>query len=339
MQTVRAQARRIHDEAILIDGHNDHFYSAWYRGASRVMTRVDRALDTDAPRLRRAGLTATFYMTGGWELESSLTMMEWALREIENRPDLLLQIRKTADLRRAKRTGRFGVMLSWESCNALMGRIEVLQAAYRLGLRATTLTYSDGGGEHSLQGTPLPTGYLTSEERESHRRAAKGLTPFGHEVVAEMNRLGVLIDVAHANDATIEDAVRLTNKPLVSSHGAAFALCPHARCSTDAQLRLIASTGGLIGIVVYTKFLAPPPAAATLNTMVDHLAYVADLVGIEHVAIGSDLGALGQSDSVVRTPADFVKLTETMLRRGFTPADVRKVWGGNYLRVLGEVIG
>ena len=76
MSSLQAQARRLHDEAILIDGHNDHFYSAWYRGTSRSLTRVDPALETDAPRLRRAGLTATFYMTGGWELDSSLCMME-----------------------------------------------------------------------------------------------------------------------------------------------------------------------------------------------------------------------------------------------------------------------
>jgi microsomal dipeptidase-like Zn-dependent dipeptidase len=155
-----------------------------------------------------------------------------------------------------------------------------------------------------------------------------------------MNRLGVLIDVAHANDATIEDALRLTDKPLVSTHGAAFALCPHVRCSTDDQLYAIAGTGGLIGIVAYSAFLVPRPAQATIDTMVDHIAYVADLVGIEHVAIGTDLGALyGPGDTVIRTPADFLKLTARLLKRGFTVSDVKKVWGQNYLRVLRETIG
>ncbi len=340
MPTLAAQARALHQTSILIDGHNDHLYSACYEGTSRDLMRVDRRLNTDIPRLLRAGVTASCYMVGGWELDTSLMMMEWAKTQLEARPDLALQVLKTADIRRAHREGRFGVMFTWESCNALMGRMEVLHAAYRLGLRGSTLTYNDGGNEFSLQGSPLPKGYCTPAERAAYRRAAKGLTPFGREVVAEMNRLGLLIDLAHANDATIEDALRLTTKPVVSTHGAAFALCPHVRCSTDDQLRALAATGGLIGIVAYTAFLAPRPAHATIDTMVDHLVYVADLIGIDHVALGTDLGALyGPGDAVIKAPADFLKLTARMLRRGFTEAEVRKVWGGNWMRVLKEVIG
>jgi membrane dipeptidase len=333
-------ARTIHNDAILIDGHNDQLYAAEYYGTPYDLTRVSRGTNTDAPRLIRAGVAATFFMTGGFHLDRSLVMMERARQQIEQRPDLLLHVTKTAHIRAAKRAGKLAILLSWESCDALMGRLEILHAIYRLGVRVCTVTYNDGGGEFSTQGSRTPTRYCSPQQRDASRRRAKGLTSFGREVIREMNRLGILVDVSHSNDATLEDVVSLSGKPVAATHGAVFALCPHTRCSTDEQIRAIAATGGLFGVTFWSSFVAKPPVRPTINRVVDHIAYASELVGTDHVAIGSDWGMAFEPHQVaIRRPADLVTLTQAMLRRGFTEQDVRKIWGENYLRVLSATIG
>jgi len=333
-------ARAIHDTAVLIDGHNDQLYAAEYHGRTSDLTRANRSINTDAPRLIRAGVNATFFMAGGFHLDRSLTIIERALEQIVRRPDLLLHVTKVAHIRAAARAGKLGMVLSLESCDALMGRIEILHTFHRLGVRVCTATYNQGGGAFATQGSSTPTRYCSLQERAALRRRAKGLTSFGREVVREMNALGILVDVSHSNDATLEDVLSLSGKPVVATHGCVFALCPHTRCSTDGHIRAIAATGGLFGVTFWSSFVAKRPARATIERVVDHLAYASELVGTDHVAIGSDWGvAFTPGDVAIRRPSDLVKLTEAMLRRGFTEQDVRRIWGGNYLRVLAATIG
>ena len=155
-----------------------------------------------------------------------------------------------------------------------------------------------------------------------------------------MNRLGLLLDLAHANDRTVEDVLELAARPVVSTHGGVFACCPHYRCSTDEQIRGIAATGGLVSIAFYDQFVAAPPEKATVDGIVDQIAHVAGLVGIGHVGIGTDFDGLPEGVwPVIRTADRLPELTEAMVRRGFSAAEIRKVWGGNYLRVLRATVG
>ncbi len=334
-----AQARAVHDRTPLIDGHNDQFYAAEYYGICGDLTRANRAMNTDAPRLIRAGVAATFFMVGGFHLDRSLAMIASAHRQIDDRPDLLLHVTKAAHIRAAKKAGKLGIVLSWESCDALGRRPELLEAIYRLGIRVATITYNEGGGDQSTQGSRTPNCYCSPQQRDSYRRRAKGLTPFGRDVVREMHRLGILIDLSHSNDATIEDVLSLSDRPVIASHGAVFALCPHTRCSTDEQIRAIAATGGLFGVTLWSRFIAQPPRRATIERVVDHLAYACDLVGPDHVAIGSDWGmAFERHQIAVQRPSDLLRLTQAMLRRGFSERDIRMIWGENYLRVLAATI-
>ncbi|MHC4917937.1 MAG: dipeptidase [Planctomycetota bacterium] len=331
---LRRRARAIHRRCVLVDGHNDHFIMKLGRGDPLAFTRVARRYHSDAPRLLRGGMTASFFMVGGGQLERSMVLIQQAREEVAAHPEKLLLCTRPADIRKAKRTGRLGVMLSWESCAALGNNVEILRLAYDLGVRVSTLTHGEGGRPEHLQGTRSPFRYASPGQRSRLRRRSRGLTRFGKAVVKEMNRLGILIDLAHANDRAVEDVLKLTTKPVVSTHGGAYGVCPHTRCSTDSQIRAIAATGGLVSIAFFDGFIARPPKRATVEGIVDQIAYVADLVGVEGVGIGTDFDGLGEEWPIVRTADRLPVLTEAMVRRGFSEAEIGKIWGGNYMRVL-----
>ncbi|MGQ9663309.1 MAG: dipeptidase [Kiritimatiellia bacterium] len=337
---IHRKAREIHARCILVDGHNDLIIRRFARGHSPDMVRIDRRYHSDAARLLRGGTTASFFMVGGGEKDHTFALLQRAREQIAQHPDRLLLATKASHIRHAKRTKRLAVILSWESCSVLANRLEPLRLAWELGLRVSTLTHGEGGGPHDLQGSPLPFKYVSADERRSLQREAKGLTDFGEEVLRTMNRLGILVDVAHANDRTVAEVLELSSKPVVSTHGGVYRLCPHTRCSTDDQIRALAAKGGLISIAFYRGFLAEPPRQATVDDIVRQIAYVADLVGIDHVAIGSDFDGLGEEEQpVIPDPGRLPILTEMMLRYGFNEGEIRKVWGENYLRVFATTVG
>jgi membrane dipeptidase len=310
------------------------------RGHPFRFARLDRRYHSDGPRLIRGGTTAAFFMVGGHGLEESLTLIEGVRREVDSRPEEFLLVKRAADVLRAKRTGRLGVILSWESGLALGENLDVLGCAHRLGVRASTLTHGEGGRRFALQGTRSPVRYATPRQRDLLRRRARGLTGFGREAVKEMNRLGVLVDLAHANDATTDEVLRLTTRPVVSTHGGVYACCPHTRCSTDRQIRDIAATGGLVSASFYSAFLVRRPARATVEHIVDQVAHIAELVGVEHAGVGSDFDGLAEKEiPVIRSAERLPRLTEALVRRGFSDSEIGEILGGNYLRVMREVMG
>jgi membrane dipeptidase len=337
--SIKERARRIHERCILVDGHNDHIIMKRQRGDPLAFTKVNRRYHSDGPRLRKGGMTASFFMVGGGDLERSMVLIQQAREEVAAHPEVLMLATRASHIRTAKRTGRLAMMLSWESLTALGNNLEILRLAYDLGVRVSTVTHGEGGDPGHLQGTRSPFRYSTPGQRRAMRRRARGLTTFGKEAVREMNRLGVLIDLAHANDAAVDDILELTTKPVVSTHGGVFACCPHTRCCTDDQIRAIAATGGLVSIAFYGGFLCQPPGEATVDHIVDQICYVAELVGVEHVGIGTDFDGLGDDWPIVRTADKLPVLTEAMVRRGLSDAEIRRIWGGNYLRVLSATVG
>lgn len=331
-------AAKVHKGAILIDGHNDHIMLKYSRGKPIELMKVHKDYHSDGPRLLQGGMTASLFMVDGHELVRSLAIVEQTRREIEAHPKKLMLVTSAADVREAKRTKRLGIMMTWESGMALSHTIDLLHMAYRLGIRGITLTHGEGGHGFALQGTPSYFGYCTPQDRDSFRRTMKGLTPFGRQVVAEMNRIGMLVDVAHINDAAFYDVIDITTKPVVSTHGGVFSCAPHSRCLTDDQLKAVARTGGLLGIAFYDKFIARENA--TVDKIVDQIVHVAELVGIDHVGIGSDFDGLGEGVwPVIRTADRLPRLTEAMVKRGLSDAEIAKVLGGNFLRVLKATIG
>lgn len=338
----KANARRLQAQAVIIDGHNDHFDAKMGRdGVPLAFMTPDLAYHCDGRRLLQAGYAAACLYAGGNDLRYSMTLTERILEEIEKEDDLLL-VRTTADIRRAHRDKKLGVIMIWEGAGSLQGDIALLHLIYRLGVRAIGLTHPSQGGQdgkpHALQGTPSFAGYCTLADRESFRRTAQGLTPFGRQVVRTMNTLGMVVDVAHVNDATFYQTLELSTRPVMFSHGGVFACCHHARGLTDEQIKCLAAKDGVMGISFYDKFLACDRPAA-LRDIVDQIAYVAELVGVRHVGLGSDFDGLPESvRPVIRGPEQLARLIELLLQRQFRDRDILAILGGNFLRLFKTIL-
>lgn len=159
-----------------------------------------------------------------------------------------------------------------------------------------------------------------------------GLSQLGKEAVREMNRLGILIDVSHAGEATVEDVLAISSKPIIASHSSARSLCDHARNLTDEQIRAIARTGGVVQVCLYAGFIHECDTEATYLHAVDHIEHIIRIAGVEYVGIGSDFDGDGELIGC-RTSEHLIRITMELLRRGYDEEDLALIWGGNFLRV------
>ena len=162
-----------------------------------------------------------------------------------------------------------------------------------------------------------------------------GLSPFGREVVREMNRTGVMIDVSHAAESTFYDVLQTSETPIIASHSSARALCDHPRNLTDDQLKALAAQGGVAQICLYKGFINPEAEKASLSDAVRHIQHIVEIAGIDHVGIGSDFDGDGELRGCAATN-ELINITVRLLEAGYTEADLRKLWGGNLLRVMTE---
>ncbi|MGD9497332.1 MAG: dipeptidase, partial [Armatimonadota bacterium] len=287
--TISDRARELHDRAIIVDAHNDSLIQRLADGESLDLTVRDERYHFDIPRALEGGLTCSFFMVGGSTIEQSLALFDGTWRLAEEHPDQVIYATCVADIERAKAEGKLALIAQLESCTCLGGSMATLRDLYRLGLRVANLTHGEGG-EGTTQLERSIFGYATAAEREQARRGP-GLSDFGREVVAECNRIGVVIDLAHATDASFFEAVELTATPPIFSHGAVFAQSPHWRGLTDDQLRVLAQAGGVIGIAFHPLFI--DREAPSMERLIDSFEYVIDLVGPDHVGIGADYDGMG----------------------------------------------
>ena len=163
-----------------------------------------------------------------------------------------------------------------------------------------------------------------------------GLTELGREVVREMNRLGIIIDVSHMNEETFWDVLEVSDAPIMASHSAAYGLRSHVRNLKDDQIRAIAKSGGVVGVVFYPEFLAEKGNKVSTQTIADHIEYIADLVGVEHVGIGSDFDGAGMPEDL-KDASMIPRLERELEGRGFDRDDIEKIMGNNTMRVMEEV--
>jgi membrane dipeptidase len=164
-----------------------------------------------------------------------------------------------------------------------------------------------------------------------------GLSDFGKQVVQEMNRLGMMVDISHTGPETVTAVLALSKAPIIASHSGCRALCDNPRNLTDDQLRAIAKNGGTVQIVAYSGFLKVPSKEANLSVFVDHIDHAVKIAGIDHVGIGSDFDGGGGIPGF-QDPSECVNVTAELIRRGYSDKDIGKIWGGNLLRVWREVI-
>ena len=205
--------------------------------------------------------------------------------------------------------------------------LSLLQHYQELGAEYITLCHN---GHNDICDSARP-------RKDEHDEEWGGLSPFGREVVHEMNRLGILIDVSHASDKTVADVLAESSKPIAATHACCRALCDHPRNLTDGLLRAIARQGGVVQCTMYPYFLAAD-GQATLDTFMQHLLHMIEVCGIEHVGIGSDFDGDGGVPGL-RDASDMLHITERLLQKGFSDNDICRIWGDNFRRVLAACQG
>jgi membrane dipeptidase len=218
----------------------------------------------------------------------------------------------------AKRRGQLALLPALEGADGLEAKIENLRALHEKGLRLLQLVHFRANALGHIQTYPYSPG---------------GLTPFGKEAVRECNRLGILIDLAHANTETIMDTLAASEHPVLFSHTQCARLEAGDRHLSDEEIRAIASGGGLVGIWPNGSSLP------RMEDMVRHIDHVKTLVGVDHVGLGSDLRGMGSYTEGFGEEANFLAIAEALLARGYSDEEVGQVMGGNFMRVWRRVAG
>ena len=239
---------------------------------------------------------------------------------VEQNKQYLAIARTPSDLYANKQQGRKSIMLGIENGLALDGHLERLQHFAQCGIVYMTLCHN---GDNDI----------CDSARGNHTH--NGISPFGQQVVREMNRLGILVDLSHAGEKSFYDALEMSSQPIVCSHSSCRALCDHPRNLTDNQMRALAAKGGVMQITMYNGFLVKEGEATVLDAL-RHLEHAIEVMGIDHVGIGTDFdgdgGVRGMADS-----SELLNFTHLLLARGYSEQDIEKIWGGNFLRVMNQV--
>ena len=229
--------------------------------------------------------------------------------------------RTPADLYRLKQAGKKAVMMGVENGYAFTNRLDTIAEFRRRGVVYTTLCHN---GDNQLCDA-------ASKSQGTHG----GLSPLGRQAIEEMNRVGMMIDLSHAGEATFYQALELSSQPVVCSHSSARALCDHPRNLTDDQLRALAARGGVAQVTLYNGFLRTD-GVATIDDAVRHLLHMVEVAGIDHVGIGTDFDGDGGVPGCA-SAAELLNFTRALMAEGFDMESLRKVWGGNFLRVMQQV--
>ena len=340
MRTVDIEeARAVHSRILVFDGHNDTPVERVHRGEAPLnWMQRDPAYHMDVPRMREGGFDGGFFIVGNGPTADVMYTLERTLQQIDAHPDALRLILSSQDVEEARTRDQIGILMAIEGAQRwLRGELDMVRLFYRLGIRCLGITHGEGGNEEGfLQGSRSPFGPCTLAEREAERKNALGLTDFGREVLHLSNELGLVTDLAHINDHAFYEVLDLSTQPVAMTHTAVCALCPHWRCLTDEQIRALADKGGVLGIAFAPFFIHPEEA--TIDRLVEHVCYVAELVGVDHVAIGSDFDGLGPIQPGVPDISQLPLRTQSMLAHGLSEAEVAQIWGGNFLRLLQQTI-
>ena len=225
------------------------------------------------------------------------------------------------DLWMNKHRGLKSIMLGIENGIALDGRLENVQHFADRGIVYMTLCHN---GDNDV---------CDSASKSSHTHG--GVSPFGEQVIREMNRLGILVDMSHAGEKSFYDALEISSKPIVCSHSSARALCDHPRNLTDDQMRALAKKGGVAQTTIYNGFLRRDGEATILDVMA-HLEHAIQVMGIDHVGLGTDFDGDGGVRGLASS-SELIQFTRQLLARRYSEQDIQKIWGGNFLRVMHQV--
>jgi membrane dipeptidase len=319
--------KTLHSEAIVVDSHCDTLGRV-FEGQRRLGEHSHLG-QFDLPRALAGGLTAelmaTFVSTArpGTGVLQTFQFIDVFHEELAANSNQAMQAVSPGDIVEAKQAGKVALILSMEGAEGLQGDLGVLRSCYRLGLRALGLTWNrrneaaDGIGELSTGG---------------------GLTNFGLELVQECNRLGIVIDLAHLAPQGVRDVLELSEAPVVATHANCRALWDHPRNLTDRQLEDIARSGGVVGVVPAPPFLGTDPNRSDLPVLLDHIEHMVSVMGEDGVGLGMDFDGVGDIRVAgIEDVSKLPNLTQGLVERGYGAESVRKILGGNWLRVFAAV--
>ncbi|MDX1946990.1 MAG: dipeptidase [Pirellulaceae bacterium] len=362
------EARRVHAAGFVFDGHNDLPWELRTKVGGSFVKRDIRqpqpAMHTDIPRLRAGNVGAQFWSVyvpaetakNGTALATTLEQIELVQEMLRRYPDVFEQARTASDVLRIQKSGKIASLIGVEGGHCIEDSLENLRRLHKLGAGYLTLTHSDT---------------LAWADAATDKGKSSGLSPFGEEVVRELNRLGMLVDLSHVSDDTMRDALRISRAPVIYSHSSARAIANHPRNVPDDILKLVQENGGVVMINFFPGFVVSesaailakmfdknrelraqfpkeedfqrerkrweaqnPYPAGNLHDVVDHIEHVAKIAGVESVGIGSDYDGIMKVPAQLEDVSTYPLITQELLNRGWKADDIHKVMSGNILRVM-----
>jgi membrane dipeptidase len=371
-QTVSAQAHDLHFDSIVVDTHDDTTQRLLDPKFDFGARHTDGSVDI--PRMRDGGMDAIFFsiwipgtVTGPAAVQRALTQIAAVRETVARHPNDLVLCMTSAEVRQARANKKIAALIGVEGGHMINSSLANLDKFYTLGVRYMTLTHT------------VNTDWADSS---GDKPAHDGLTPFGKQVVAEMNKLGMIVDISHVADKTFYDVLAASQAPLIASHSSCRALCTHPRNMTDDMIKALAAKGGVIQINYHVGFLsqefqdaskANPELGKQIEAeakkrcagneacelieadkitrdyvaqgklprvdwtaIIDHIDHAVKLVGADHVGLGSDFDGAdmpyGMEDAT-----HLPQITSALLAKGYSPADIQKILGGNTLRLMQDV--
>jgi membrane dipeptidase len=366
-----ARARALHKTSLLVDGHNDYPWALREHDPARDLDKLDirkpqPAIMTDIPRLKEGGVGGQLWsvyvpveLQGQAAVTATMEQIDIVHRMVRKYPETFELALTADDIERIHKQGKIASLIGMEGGHSIDNSLADLRMFARLGARYMTLTHTSN----------TPWADSATDTPRFH-----GLSLFGEEVVKEMNWLGMLVDLSHVSPDTMEDAIRVSQAPVIFSHSVARALNDHPRNVPDNILQMLPKNGGVIMVTFVPGFVNPkvnawnklqtaeqdrlkaaapndpaavkagvdkwtaanPAPRATISDVADHVDHIRKVAGIDHIGIGSDFDGITQTVQDLDNVSTYPKLTAELLKRSYTDADIRKILGQNILRVMRE---
>jgi membrane dipeptidase len=374
---LEARAAKIHDEVFTVDSHTDtpmNLFDPEF-DVSKDNTSTVKRSKVDFPRMKKGGLDAVFFAVftsqgartpegNAKAYNSSMATFDSIYSKVAQFPLLAEVVTTPEQAMQVTEKGKRAVFIGVENGYPLGKELKNVQVLYDRGARYITLCHTRN---NDICSSSTDTGNTT------------GLTAFGKEVVAEMNRLGMMIDVSHVSDASFFDVLKLSNKPVIASHSCSRAICDNKRNLTDEMLRALAENGGVVQMCILSAYVKTPPPnpardsafqaarikwrnyqdlteaemdsarrdwwknetmfpqqLATVKDVCDHIDHMVKVAGINHVGIGTDFDGGGAVEGCYDV-SEMGNITLELMKRGYSKKEIKKIWGGNLMRVMKEV--